>query len=201
MRRKWIGIEIADHFNTMYIDQTGAKKIGIVGRMKEVLAGQGNHEPCGISKEVNWQGGGFFKYYELEQYEESLNNCKYEDGGLFTVPGRSQYQEYVFMKDEKMLKALEIDYENDKVNVDLSQIYPNIDIAETLSNLTGKWIKKITPCLPEADTPLQEENNTPSANADTPLREGNYEVEFEDGTKIDTKDLDYKLIKPLIWWE
>ena len=25
------------------------------------------------------------------------------------------------------------------------------------------------------------------------------EVEFEDGTKIDTKVLDYKLIKPLIW--
>jgi len=26
-------------------------------------------------------------------------------------------------------------------------------------------------------------------------------VEFEDGTKVNTKDLDYKLIKPLIWWE
>jgi len=62
----------------------------------------------------------------------------------------------------------------------------NIDIAETLSNLTGKWIKKITPC------------QTPSG---TPLQEGNYEVEFEDGTKINTKDLDYKLIKPLIWWD
>ena len=37
--------------------------------------------------------------------------------------------------------------------------------------------------------------------SDTPLQEGNYEVEFEDGTKINTKDLDYKLIKPLIWWE
>jgi hypothetical protein len=24
---------------------------------------------------------------------------------------------------------------------------------------------------------------------------------FEDGTKKNTKDLDYKLIKPLIWWE
>jgi len=35
----------------------------------------------------------------------------------------------------------------------------------------------------------------------TPLQEGNYEVEFEDGTKINTKDLDYKLIKPLIWWD
>ncbi len=33
------------------------------------------------------------------------------------------------------------------------------------------------------------------------LQEGNYEVEFEDGTKINTKELDYKLIKPLIWWE
>ena len=48
-------------------------------------------------------------------------------------------------------------------------------------------------------TPLQEVN-TPFLR-DTPLQEGNYEVEFEDGTKIDTKDLDYKLIKPLIWWE
>lgn len=77
------------------------------------------------------------------------------------------------MKDEKMLKALEIDYENNKVKVDLSKLYPSIDIAETLSNLTGKWIKKIS----------------------------DSEVEFENGMKINTKDLDYKLIKPLIWWE
>ena len=80
---------------------------------------------------------------------------------------------YVFLKDEKMLKALEIDYENKKVNVDLSKLYENIDIAETISNLTGKWIKKI------------REN----------------EVEFEDGSIANIKDLDYKLIKPLIWWE
>jgi len=101
-----------------------------------------------------------------------LANCKYEDGDLFSAPGKSPYQEYVFMKDDKMLKALEIDYKNDKVEVDLSKLYPNIDIAETLSNLTGKWIKKISES----------------------------EVELEDGTKINIKDLDYKLIKPLIWW-
>ncbi len=76
------------------------------------------------------------------------------------------------MKDLKMLSALEIDYENNKVKVDLSKLYPNIDIAETLSNLRGKYIKKIT------------EN----------------EVEFEDGEKVNIKDLDYKLIKTLIWW-
>jgi hypothetical protein len=100
-----------------------------------------------------------------------------------------------------MLKALEIDYKKEKVTVDLSKLYTNtpsanadtslqkgnIDIAETLSNLTGKWIKKITPC--------------PDYSRATPLQEGNYEVEFEDGTKIKTEDLDYKLINPLIWWE
>jgi len=138
------------------------------GEFKAVDKARRSH----LSKDINWQGGGFFKYYELEQYEEALANCKYEDGDLFNVPGRSPYQEYVFMKDEKMLKALEIDYKNNKVKVDLDKLYPNIDIAETLSNLTGKWIKKVS----------------------------DGEVEFEDGTKINTKDLDYKLIKPLIWW-
>jgi adenine specific DNA methylase Mod len=159
--RKWIGIEMGGYFESI-----------ILPRMKEVLANQGNHEPCGISKDIDWQGGGFFKYYELEQYEEALANCKYEDSDLFTASGRNPYQEYVFMKDEKMLKALEVDYKNNKVKVDLSKLYADIDIAETLSNLTGKWIKKIS----------------------------DGEVEFMDGTKVNTKDLDYKLIKPLIWW-
>ena len=170
LRRKWVGVEMGSHFYSF--KQDGGKISGIITRMKEVLAGQGAHEPCGISKDVNWQGGGFFKYYELEQYEETLANCKYEESDLFNSPSKTPYQEYVFMKDEKMLKALEIDYEKEKVKVDLTKLYPNIDIAETLSNLTGKWIKKIS----------------------------DNEVEFEDRTKINTKDLDHKLIKPLIWW-
>ena len=157
--RKWIGVEMGEHFYTV-----------VLPRMKKVLA----YDKSGISKEVKeYQGGGFFKYYELEQYEETLANCKYDDGGWFNSPSKTPYQEYVFMKDEKMLKALEIDYEKEKVKVDLAKLYPNIDIAETLSNLTGKWIKKVSDA----------------------------EVEFEDGTKIKTKDLDYKFIKPLIWWK
>jgi len=157
--RKWIGVEMGEHFYSV-----------VLPRMKKVLA----YDKSGISKEVKeYQGGGFFKYYELEQYEEALANCRYEDGDLFTVPGRSPYQEYVFLKDEKMLKALEVDYKKEKVKVDLAKFYPDIDIAETLSNLIGKWIKKIS----------------------------DSEVEFDDGTKINTKDSDYKLIKPLIWWE
>jgi len=172
--RKWLGVEMGEHFYSV-----------ILPRMKNVLA----YDKSGISKEVNeYQGGGFFKYYELEQYEEALANCKYEDSDLFNSPSKTPYQEYVFMKDEKMLKALEIDYENNKIKVDLDKLYHNtlsanadtplqegnIDIAETLSNLTGKWIKKI------------EENKVWLEGEEKP---------------INIKELDYKLIKPLIWWE
>ncbi|ROL59901.1 site-specific DNA-methyltransferase, partial [Bacteroidetes/Chlorobi group bacterium MS-B_bin-24] len=159
LSRKWIGVEMGEHFYTV-----------VLPRMKKVLA----YDKSGISKEVKeYQGGGFFKYYELEQYEETLANTVYENHDMLVIGDKSPYEQYVFLKDEKMLKALEIDYENKKVNVDLSKLYENIDIAETISNLTGKWIKKI------------REN----------------EVEFADGSIVNIKDLDYKLIKPLIWWE
>ncbi len=165
LNRKWIGIEIASYFET-----------DCIYRMKHILAGKTKREPVGISKDVNWQGGGFFKYYELEQYEETLNKLKfkegYKDSDLFEVQNQSPYEQYIFMKDKKLTDALKIDYENNKVKIDLSKIYPNIDIAETLSNLRGKYIKRITPD----------------------------EAEFEDGEKINLKDLDYKVIKPLIWW-
>jgi len=157
--RKWLGVEMGEHFYTV-----------ILPRMKKVLY----YDKSGISKEIKeYQGGGFFKYYELEQYEETLANTVYENHDMFIIGNKSPYEQYVFMKDEKMFKALEIDYENNKVKIDLSKLYENIDIAETLSNLTGKWIKKITA----------------------------KEVEFINGEKIDLENLDYKLIKPLIWWE
>lgn len=219
LNRRWLGVEMGDYFKEIYLDTAEIKKsaekeddeeieenigldnpaivevisetkktakviikkIGLLGRMKLVLNGDKEfkaiHSPVirkpHLSKDVNWNGGGFFKYYELEQYEDALKNCKYGAGDLFSKTSDKAYQDYVFMKDEKMLSALEIDYNNKKVKVDLSKLYPDIDIAETLSNLTGKWIKAI--------------------------KDG--EVEFTDGSKINTKELDYKLIKPLIWWE
>lgn len=170
LKRKWIGVEMGQHFYSFQPEE--GKLSGVLVRMKEVLAGRANHEPCGISKEVKWEGGGFFKYYELEQYEDALRRVKYEDSTFFENPYEDPYNQYVFMRDLKLLETLEIDYENDKIKVNLAKLYPNIDVAETLSNLLGRWIKKITPEY----------------------------VEFEDGEKINTKELDYKLIKPLIWW-
>jgi adenine-specific DNA-methyltransferase len=158
-KRKFILVEMGDHFNTVIIPRI--KKVAYSFNWKE-------------GKPQDADGIGIFlKYYELEQYEETLANTIYENHGLYNFGNKTLYEQYVFMRDKKMLKTLEIDYENRKVNVDLNKIYPNIDIAETISNLTGKWIKKI------------KEN----------------EVEFEDGSKINIKNLDYKIIKPLIWWE
>lgn len=158
-KKKYIVIEMGNHFESVILPRI--KKLCLSNKWK-------------AGKPINNDGTAqFFKYYELEQYEDALKNCKYGAGDLFSKTSDKAYQDYVFMKDEKMLSALEIDYKNKKVKVDLNKLYSDIDIAETLSNLTGKWIKAI--------------------------KDG--EVEFTDGSKINTKELDYKLIKPLIWWE
>lgn len=159
LNRKWIGIELGEHFYSV-----------ILPRMKKVLA----YDKTGISKEIKqYQGGGFFKYYELEQYEEALDRCKYEDGDIINHTDKSIYEQYVFLSDGKMLAAIESDYADDKFRVDLSKLYDDIDIPETLSNIKGKWIKAI----------IKDK------------------VIFEDDTEINTKDIDYRIIKPLIWWE
>ncbi len=51
MKRRWIGIELGDHCNTHCLP-----------RLKKVIDGM---DQGGISKAVNWQGGGGFKYYYL----------------------------------------------------------------------------------------------------------------------------------------
>jgi adenine specific DNA methylase Mod len=173
LKRKWIGVEMGEHFYGV-----------VLPRMKKVLA----YDKSGISKEKDVKekynennAGGFFKYYELEQYEDVLRKAKYEDSDLFSAPNQSPYEQYIFFKDKKLLDALEIDYQNNKVKVDLSKIYSNIDIAETISNLKGKWIKRIT------------ENEVELADYDEEGKAKYIE-------KVDLENLDYKEIKKLIWW-
>jgi adenine-specific DNA-methyltransferase len=62
LSRKWIGVEMGDFFDSIPLR-----------RMKAVLAG----ERSGISKEVDWKGGGFFKYHYVEQYEDTLANIAF----------------------------------------------------------------------------------------------------------------------------
>lgn len=51
MGRRWIMVELGEHCHTH-----------IIPRLKKVIDGE---DPGGITKAVNWQGGGGFRYYKL----------------------------------------------------------------------------------------------------------------------------------------
>jgi adenine-specific DNA-methyltransferase len=51
MRRRWIMVELGEHIHTH-----------IIPRLKRVIDGE---DPGGITKAVNWKGGGGFRYYKL----------------------------------------------------------------------------------------------------------------------------------------
>ena len=63
MGRRWIGIELGDHAKTHCIP-----------RLKQVIAGS---DQGGISKAVDWHGGGGFKFYTLAP--SLLNKDKYDN--------------------------------------------------------------------------------------------------------------------------
>ena len=57
MERQYIGIEQMDYIETISVE-----------RMKKVIEG----EQRGISKSVNWQGGGSFTYFELKKHNQNF---------------------------------------------------------------------------------------------------------------------------------
>ncbi len=156
-RRKYILIEMAEYCDTVILPRI--KKVAFSDKWKDGKAVEG-----GVGM------GHFMKYYTLEQYEDTLRKARYQDSDLFDEPAVGPYHAYVFLPDLKMLDALEVNA--DTVKVDLGKLYDGIDVPETLSNLTGKHIRRIT-----RDT-----------------------ADFEDGTVIDLNNLDWRLVKPLIWW-
>jgi adenine-specific DNA-methyltransferase len=172
LKLKWLGTEIGSHFETINIP-----------RLKKVLIG----DQQGISKneDVNWQGGGFFKYYELEQYEECLARATYnpkyikQDGSINDL---EQLSYYTFKNSEKLLSAMLIDEEKEEVKMHFQALYPEMDeaaIAETISNVSGKKIKE-----------LNKE-----------------QVIFEDDTKIEFANMNYydpvfrDHYRSLLWWK
>lgn len=157
MGKKWIGIEFGEHFEDITLR-----------RLKNVI----NGDSTGVSKVLNWSGGGFFKYYRLEQYEDVLRNAVYRDDQpmLFNT-NKSEYEQYVFLRDEKLTRAIEVD-ENHKVKTDVTKIYDDVSLVETISNLLGKDIKSI--------------------NQDGFI--------LEDTLPFKSNDIEFTLLKPLIWW-
>ena len=116
LNRKWIGIEMDKQYDNVAFP-----------RMYETLS----------------KHGGIFKYYSLEQYEDVLSKAKYSKSDK----KKSNIEDYHFTNDMKLLDALEIDYAKMKSKYIFQNLYPDIsklDIAETISNLTGNKIKLIS---------------------------------------------------------
>ncbi len=173
-RRKYILVEMADYFHTVLLPRI--KKVVFSDKWKGGKAQPGGK---GISH--------FVKYFSLERYEEVLRKAHYRDDDTPLFVQADPYTQYIFLRDPKMLdnaetgeRVMEVDPEKNEIRVDLAKLYPDIDLAETLSCLTGKWIRRIHPA------------------PDDPIRPGT--VEFEDGTTVDLQNPPWELVKPLIWW-
>ncbi len=144
LKRKWIGIEMGEHFWSV-----------VLPRMKKVLF----YDKSGISKEKDVKekynpknAGGFFKYYELEQYEDILETIEYSDTDIKEFAEKLKAvlkEEYdpakvdPFLFDKKLTKAIKI--EEGSVKIDLKKLYSDkeIDIKESISNVKGIPIRDI----------------------------------------------------------
>ncbi len=114
--RKWLGVEMGEHFYKV-----------IIPRMKKVIGGF----VSGISKEVDYKGGGAFRYYELESYEESLEQCEY-------VLDKDSIIDY--RKSKKLIKALN---KGETISLDMSGYRENFDILHTMANVLGLKIQRL----------------------------------------------------------
>ncbi|TLD83996.1 site-specific DNA-methyltransferase [Helicobacter sp. MIT 11-5569] len=173
--RKWLGVEMGEHFYNV-----------IIPRLKKVIAGF----VSGIFKECDYKGGGAFRYYELESYEEALTNCEYVLQPLIfnTQENKSNYKGKDYAKAGKI-----IDYNKsrkliDKLNkgeticLDMTaESRKDFDIFHTLANLMGWKIKRLFVDSKDIES-----------------------CEFDNGEIIAKDCLDlakYPKLKNLIWWE
>ncbi len=191
LKRKWIGIESSDHFNEFWFNGDG-KKIGMLGRMKIVVSGDKSFTAVDkkrrphLSKDIDWRGGGAFKYYTLEQYEETLRNSRYADSDELELNSlKSPFEQYVFFGDDKLAHIVKHKTGkktgNGSLEINLHDLYPNLDIAESLSNILGKQIRRLT-----ADKVTFTDGTTKKINP-------------ANMTKKEKQDF-ISLIKPYLWW-
>jgi adenine specific DNA methylase Mod len=165
-QRKYILVEANDYFHTVTLPRV--KKVVFSDKWKD---GKAQADGKGASH--------FCKYFALEQYEDTLRRASYlndsdtEQPAFFDNPYESPFASYVFLRDKKMADALAVDYDNNKISVDFSKLYPDIDWAETLSCVKGKFIRRVS-----ADS-----------------------VEFADGEVVRFDEIDYRDVLPLIWWD
>jgi len=166
--RKWLGVEMGEHFHTV-----------VLPRMKNVLA-RGGGVP-GIRKDADYKGGGAFKYYALEQYEETLRNANYAGGAQVELDSaKSPFAQYVFFADDKLAGVAQ-PKKDGNLDIPLQNLYADLDIAESLSNILGKPIRRLT-----ADSVTFADGTTEKTD---PARM----------TEVEKRHF-IEMIRPYLWW-
>lgn len=192
--RKFLGVEMGEHFYKV-----------VIPRLKKVIAGF----QSGISKETEYKGGGAFRYYELESYEEALLNCEYvlkephpkslpQGEGVYS-PSLAEgdkgggYSIIDYRKSRKLIKELNKE-PNKPVTLNMSGYRAEFDIFQTIANLMGWKIKRLF--LDKSTHPL-----TPSAREGEHL--GIEACEYDNGEVLNVQSIDiakYPKLKNLIFW-
>ncbi len=165
--RKYLLVEMGDYFHTV-----------LLPRIKKVVYSKDWKDGQPVSREGSSH---CLKYYTLEQYEETLKNSHYKDGEQIEIDSlKSPFEQYVFFNDDKLAHAVQV-VNKERLEINLHDLYPDLDIAESFSNALGKPIRRRT-----AD-----------------------QVTFADGTTEKTnpakmtaeeKQHFITLLKPYLWW-
>ena len=165
--RKYLLIEMGEYFHTV-----------LLPRIKKVVYSKDWRDGKPVSREGSSH---LLKYYSLEQYEETLKNSHYGDGQQLELDStKSPFEQYVFFGDDKLAYAVK-PLKNGKLKINLHNLYPDIDIAESLSNILGKPIRKRT-----ADAVTFADGATEKTNSSKMTAE--------------EKQHFVSLIKPYLWW-
>jgi hypothetical protein len=125
---------------------------------------------------------GLVKYYSLEQYADTLNGMEYDSKQHYVkYAAISPYEQYIFEQDVKMLGSVNI---GEPVSVHLENIFPDIDVNESVSNLLGKKIVAYT----EKGIMIED-------------RGQDVEVYTNVDKMSDREKLEFIMrIRPLLWW-
>jgi len=141
LRRKWIGVEMGEHFWSV-----------VLPRMKKVLF----YDKSGISKEKDVRekynektAGGFFKYHTLEQYEDALENVEFGEVQRELYDFADYFVRYMLEWETKHSKTfLDIDELVDpfsyrlRIMENYRQKVVNADLVETFNYLLGLNVAK-----------------------------------------------------------
>ena len=128
LNRKFIGIEMGEHFYSV-----------IIPRMIKTLSG----EQSGISKDCDYKGGGIIKYYEMESYEQILNTISIKEPPKTYIEYSKKYVFDNNNSDPFLFDTKLSEFFNNDLKLDFNKVYKNIDLKETILNATGYEVAKI----------------------------------------------------------